>query len=93
MGRYLIEISKEALADLSKIKKSGKKADISKLEKIFSELEIHPTTGIGKPEKLKYKTENVWSRKINKKDRLVYEIIDYEVIIIIISVLGHYKDK
>lgn len=49
MGRYLIEISKEALADLSKIKKSGKKTDISKLEKIFLELEIHPTIGIGKP--------------------------------------------
>ncbi len=37
MGRYTIEISKEALADLSKIKKSGKKADISKIEKIFLE--------------------------------------------------------
>jgi len=54
MGRYSIEISKEALADLLKIKKSGKKSDILKIEKIFSELEIHPTTGIGKPEKLKY---------------------------------------
>lgn len=28
MGRYTIEISKEALADLLKIKKSGKKADV-----------------------------------------------------------------
>lgn len=93
MGRYRIELSKEALADLSKIKKSGKKADISKIEKIFFELEIHPTTGIGKPEKLKYKTENVWSRQINKKDRLVYEIIDHEVVVIIISALGHYNDK
>ena len=62
MGRYTIEISKEALADLSKIKKSGKKTDISKIEKIFFELEVHPTTGIGKPEKLKYKDVNVWSR-------------------------------
>lgn len=93
MGRYTIEISKEALADLSKIKKSGKKTDISKIEKIFLELEIHPTTGIGKPEKLKYKTENVWSRQINKKDRLVYEIIDHEVVVIIISAFGHYNDK
>ena len=74
MGRYTIEISKEALADISKIKKSGKKTAILRIEKIFLELEIHPTTGIGKPEKLKYKTENVWSRQINKKDRLVYEI-------------------
>lgn len=54
MGRYTIEISKEALADLSKIKKSGKKTDISKIQKIFLELEMHPTIGIGKPEKLKY---------------------------------------
>ena len=93
MGRYTIEISKEALADLSKIKKSGKKADISKIEKIFLELEIHPTTGIGKREKLTYKTEYLWSRQINKKDRLVYEIIDHEVVVIIISALGHYNDK
>jgi toxin YoeB len=93
MGRYTIEISKEALADLVKIKKSGKKADISKIEKIFSELETHPAIGIGKPEKLKYKNENVWSRQINKKDRLVYEIIDHEVVVIIISALGQYNDK
>ena len=93
MGRYSIEISKEALADLLKIKKSGKKNDVSKIEKIFLELEIHPTTGIGRPEKLKYKEVNVWSRQINKKDRLIYEIIDHEVVIIIISALGHYSDK
>jgi toxin YoeB len=49
MGRYSIEISKEALADLSKIKKSGKKADILKVQKIFLELEIDSTTGIGNP--------------------------------------------
>ena len=33
MGRYTIEISKEALADLLKIKKSGKKTDITKIQK------------------------------------------------------------
>ena len=93
MGRYTIEISKEALADLSKIKKSGKKTAILRIEKIFLELEIHPTIGLGKPGELKYKNENVWSRQINKKDRLVYEIIDHEVVVIIISALGHYNDK
>lgn len=93
MGRYSIEISKEALADLLKIKKSGKKNDVSKIEKIFLELEIHPTTGSGRPEKLKYKEVNVWSRQINKKDRLIYEVIDHEVVVIIISALGHYNDK
>lgn len=93
MGRYTIERSKEALADLSKIKKSGRKTDISKIDKIFQELEIHPTTAIGKPEKWKHKNENVWPRQINKKDRLVYEIIDHEIVVIIISALGHYNNK
>ena len=51
MGRYTIEISKEALTDLLKIKKSGKKTDISKIQKIFLELETHPTIGIGKPDR------------------------------------------
>ena len=67
MGRYTIEISKEALADLVKIKKSGKKTDVTKIQKIFLELENHLTTGIDKPEKLKYKDINVWSRQIKKK--------------------------
>ena len=62
MVRYSIEIIIEALANLLKIKKSGNKADISKIEKIFLELETNPTTGIGRPEKLKYKNETVWSR-------------------------------
>ena len=60
---------------MSKIKKSGKKTANSKIEKIFLELEDHPTIGIGKPEKLKYKDVNIWSRQINKKDRLIYEIM------------------
>ena len=93
MGRYTIVVSKEVLADLSKIKKSGKKTDVTKIQKIFLELETHPTIGIDKPEKLKYKDINVCSRQINKKDRLLYEIIDHEVVVIIISALGHYNDK
>ena len=35
MGRYTIEISKEALADLSKIKKSGKKQLFQELKRYF----------------------------------------------------------
>ena len=35
-----------------------------------------PTTGIGKPEHLKYFGGNVWSRRINETDRLVYEVFN-----------------
>lgn len=33
-----------------------------------------PYEGIGKPERLKHLGGNVWSRRINNADRLVYEV-------------------
>ena len=33
-----------------------------------------PFTGIGKPELLKHLGGNVWSRRINEADRLIYEV-------------------
>jgi toxin YoeB len=33
-----------------------------------------PHGGIGKPEHLKHLGGNVWSRRINEMDRLVYEV-------------------
>jgi toxin YoeB len=34
------------------------------------------TAGIGKPEHLKHFGGNVWSRRINETDRLVYEVFN-----------------
>lgn len=33
-----------------------------------------PYAGIGKPEHLKHMGGNVWSRRVNEADRLVYEV-------------------
>jgi toxin YoeB len=38
-----------------------------------------PYTGLGKPEHLKHLGGNVWSRRINEADRLVYEVFDDRV--------------
>lgn len=94
MGSYLIEITSEALEDLKKIKKSGQVKDIQKINKIIKELESSPKIGIGKPERLRNLDAEIWSRRINQKDRLVYKIIDLpDKKIIIIQMLGHYSDK
>lgn len=93
MGKYSIRVEKEAVQDLKKIYKSGNKADIAKIEKIFQELELTPESGLGSPERLKNNYSGLWSRRINKKDRLIYEINDNEVIVIVFSALGHYSDK
>ncbi|MBK8623952.1 MAG: Txe/YoeB family addiction module toxin [Saprospiraceae bacterium] len=54
------------------------------------ELENHPTTGTGKPEQLKHELSGYWSRRLNKKDRLIYQILEKEVIVVIVSALDHY---
>lgn len=57
---------------------------------MIGELEVHPRTGTGKPELLKGDMAGVWSRRINKKDRILYEIHDEIVIVYMISMRGHY---
>lgn len=37
---------------------------------------------IGKPEPLKFDFSRLWSRRINQEHRLIYQVLDDEVIII-----------
>ena len=88
---FELVFKKKALSDIKQISKSGRKAEVKKIEKILEELEIHPTTGIGNPEQLKHQLSGYWSRRINKKDRLIYEIIEEpENLVVVVSALGHY---
>lgn len=48
MGKYLIDLTDKAKADLQKHKKLGNKATIKKISKIFEDLENHLYTGIGR---------------------------------------------
>ncbi|MCP1997454.1 Txe/YoeB family addiction module toxin [Flavobacterium sp. HSC-61S13] len=93
MGRYIIIVEKKAKKELANIYKSGNKVAIATIEKIFKELEIHPESGIGKPEKMKYQLSGFWSRRINSKDRLIYSINNSQVIVTVLSAQGHYYDK
>lgn len=93
MGKFTIILSQNAKEDLVKIGKKGDKSQKDKIEQLIRELSLHPTTGLGKPERLKGEPSGLWSRKINKKDRLVYEIRYKAVEVHILSCLSHYGDK
>lgn len=73
---YSIVIQKLADSQFKKLKKSGDSVSLKKLKHILVELETHPRTGLGNPEELKYDLSGFWSRRLNKKDRLVYQIIE-----------------
>ena len=88
---YKIIFDRIAKTDIDAIKKSGDKTSLKKLNKILDELEIHPKTGTGNPEQLKHNLSGYWSRRINQKDRLIYEIIEEpDKLVVVISALWHY---
>lgn len=93
MGKYRIEIKPEAIKDLKKHYKSGDFGTIKKIETILKELECHPYKGIGFPEALKHELSGKWSRRINKKDRMIYSVNEDIVLVEVLSVMGHYFDK
>lgn len=88
---YKVAFSKEALEELLKIRKSMPQA-YKKFEKIIRELEQHPYSGTGKPEPLRGLPQ-IWSRRIDKKNRLRYTVDEDIVTVFVISTLGHYDDK
>lgn len=88
---YLIEFSEEARKELLKLMKSDLQA-YKKIEKLIPELREHPYTGTGHPHQLRH-VEGIWSRKIDKKNRLRYMVNDETVIVFVVSAMGHYDDK
>ena len=89
---YSLKFRKQALEDLASLATNEKKA-FAKAQILITELREHPRTGTGKPEPLSGDRVGQWSRRITKKHRLIYEIHDNEVVVIVISAYGHYDDK
>jgi len=92
MGMYQVINSSKAKKHLENFKKSGSKVILERIDRIYKELQLHPEFGIGKPEKLKHKHSGQWSREIDKKNRIIYEIKETLVIVYVFSLKGHYGD-
>jgi toxin YoeB len=93
MGAYKVIIRPQAEKDLARHKKSGDKAVLKKITAIIADLQNHPFTGVGQPEPLKHELNGLWSRRINQKHRLIYEVEDQIVTVFVITAFGHYVDK
>lgn len=93
MGKYFVTISESAKVQLVKHYKSGDKALIKRIERIFEELSEHPFIGIGKPEPLKHELAGLWSRRLDEKNRFVYSVVEESITVFVVSAKGHYSDK
>lgn len=91
--RYEVELTEDALKGIKQLKKGGEVQALKKLNSLLSELEEHPTTGTGKPEQLRGNLSGKWSRRITDKHRLIYEVWEDVVKVIVLRTYGHYEDK
>ena len=89
---YRVQFAPEALADVAKLQKS-EPTSFKKLTKLIKELEEHPKMGTGKPKPLGGDKAGQWSRRITDKHRLVYEVLDEQVVVLVLSSWGHYDDR
>lgn len=80
MKKYQLIITSVAEKDIRSFGQSGDKVSAKKVNSLLDELREHPYTGTGKPEQLKGNWSGYWSRRINKKDRLIYAVEEDRVI-------------
>ena len=88
-GSFKIKFTDLALEHLDFWQKTGQKAHLKRIEKLIESIRETPTSGIGKPEMLKYNLGGNYSRRIDKEHRIIYRIEDYTIFII--SMKGHYE--
>jgi len=86
---YKINILKNANDDLNWFRRSDKTSYIKAFD-MTREIMVEPRKGTGKPERLKHFEKEVYSRRINHKDRIVYTIYESIKEIDISSYRGHY---
>lgn len=87
---YNVDFTEDARKDVIILKSKAPNA-FKKLAKILPELEQHPRTGTGQCEQLKHYQEETWSRRLDKRHRLVYRIYDEDVEVLVVSAFGHYE--
>lgn len=89
---YKIDLSKKAEKAVSKYKKSNPVL-YKRLETLLIELMLHPRTGTGHPEPLQKGNSVTYSRRITAHDRLIYDIHDETISVLVIEIGVHYDDK
>jgi len=83
----ILKLTLNAKQDLAHWKQTDNQR-YDKIKRMLEQICISPKTGIGKPEALKYEWSGYWSRRIDKKNRLVYRFDDD--FIYLAQAKGHY---
>ncbi len=58
------------------------RAMLKRINRLIDDALRDPTSGIGKPEPLKYGIAGAWSRRITDEHRLVYRVLNEDLVIL-----------
>ena len=83
-----VEYKKKALEDREYWKQKGDGKIKHRISELIEDICRHPFTGIGKPEPLKYELSGLWSCRITRNHRIIYEVFNGRISIV--SMKGHY---
>jgi toxin YoeB len=61
---------------------SADRSILKRVNRLIDDALRDPTDGIGKPERLKYGIVGAWSRRITDEHRLVYQVVDDDLVIL-----------
>ncbi|OQX44538.1 MAG: toxin YoeB [Candidatus Sedimenticola endophacoides] len=57
------------------------KAILKRINSLIKNIQRQPFEGIGKPEPLKHSLSGYWSRRISDEHRIVYKVLDDQILI------------
>ena len=85
---YQVVLTDKAKEGAKKLSKNEPQA-YKELLKLITELENHPTIGTGQVEQLKGNLSGYWSRRITKRHRLIYRVIEEQIQVTGINTYDH----
>ena len=88
--KYDVVLQPQAVADLIDWQRNRPEI-MKRISRLIDSIKVDPYSGIGKPKALRFDLEGLWSRRIDKDHRVIYEVIDNTIQVL--SLKGHYGDK
>lgn len=87
MSKRLITFTDECWSDYVSWQAQDKKT-LKRINSLIKAIQRDPFEGEGKPEPLRHNLSGFWSRRINSRDRLVYEVTESSINVV--SCKEHY---
>ena len=85
-----VVLLKKAKQDRDYWLQTGNDKIMKRITQLLKDIELHPFTGLGKPEPLKGNLQGKWSRRITDEHRMVYSISNERIYVYVFSLKGHY---